>query len=123
MESPFVFGRKATGIHFTDRENETGRLISNFYNRVNTILISPRRWGKSSLVKRAGEQAGNETLKVIYFDSFGLRDANEFYKVLVTETIKGTSNSIETWIDHIKRFFTRVTPVKSIFWPGSIKLF
>jgi len=122
MESPFVFGRKATGNNFTDREKETGRLISNFNNRVNTILISPRRWGKSSLVRRAGELAGNESLKVIYFDSFSLRDPNEFYKVLVTETIKGTSNSIENWIDHIKRFFNRVTP-KVSFGPDPLSTF
>lgn len=122
MESPFVFGRKATGTYFTDREKETGRLISNFNNRVNTILISPRRWGKSSLVRRAGELAENESLKIIYFDSFSLRDPNEFYKVLVTETIKGTANSIETWIDHIKRFFTRLTP-KVSFGPDPLNTF
>jgi uncharacterized protein len=110
MESPFVFGRKAAGNNFTDREKETGRLISNFNNRVNTILISPRRWGKSSLVKRAGELAENESLKVIYLDAFSLRDANEFYTVLATETIKGTAGTIESWIDHIKRFFTRISP-------------
>jgi uncharacterized protein len=110
MESPFVFGRKAIGNSFTDREKETARLVSNFNNRINTILISPRRWGKSSLVKRAGELAESDSLKFIYMDAFSLRDPREFYTVLATSVIRATSNTMETLLDHVKRFFTRISP-------------
>lgn len=109
-ESPFIFGRKVSGNSFTDREKETERLLSNFRNRVNTVLISPRRWGKSSLVKKAGDLTNSEVTKVIYIDAFNLRDAGEFYTVLATEVIKGTSNTIETWVEHVKRFFSRLSP-------------
>jgi uncharacterized protein len=109
-ESPFIFGRKVTGNSFTDREKETERLLSNFRNRVNTVLISPRRWGKSSLVKKAGDLTNNETNRVIYIDAFNLRDASEFYTVLATEVIKGTSNTMETWVEYVKRFFSRLSP-------------
>ena len=54
-ESPFIFGRKVVGNSFTDREKETERLLSNFRDQANTVLISPRRWCKSSLVKKAGD--------------------------------------------------------------------
>ena len=50
METPFVFGKIASDKNFTDRKNETERVALNFNSSVNTILISPRRWGKSSLV-------------------------------------------------------------------------
>lgn len=46
MEKPFVFGVATSGENFTDREKETERLLLNFTHGVNTILISPRRWGK-----------------------------------------------------------------------------
>lgn len=121
-ESPFVFGRKAVGNSFTDREKETARLISNFKNRVNTVLISPRRWGKSSLVKKAGDLSESETLKIIYIDAFSLRNASEFYTVLATEVIKGTSSTVETWIEHVKRFFSRLTPRFS-FGPDPLNSF
>jgi len=55
METPFVFGKIASRADFTDRKIETDRLVSNFISGTNTILISPRRWGKSSLVARASE--------------------------------------------------------------------
>lgn len=50
METPFVFGRIATAKNFTDRKDETAQLTSQFKALINTIIISPRRWGKSSLV-------------------------------------------------------------------------
>lgn len=121
-ESPFVFGRKAVGNSFTDREKETERLISNFKNRVNTVLISPRRWGKSSLVKKAGDLSGSETIKMIYIDAFSLRDATEFYTVLATEVIRSTSNTMETWVEHVKRFFSRLSPRFS-FGPDPLNSF
>ena len=45
-ENPFYFGRMVGGNSFTNREKETQRLISNFRNGINTVMISPRRWGK-----------------------------------------------------------------------------
>lgn len=121
-ESPFIFGRKVSGNGFTDREKETERLMSNFRNRVNTVLISPRRWGKSSLVKKAGDLTNNDSIRVIYIDAFNLRDATEFYTVLATEVIKGTSNTMETWVEHVKRFFSRLTPRLS-FGPDPLNSF
>jgi uncharacterized protein len=114
MESPFIFGRKATGKSFTDREKETQKLISNFRNKVNTVVISPRRWGKSSLVKKAGELAESNSLIIVYIDAFSVRDAREFYTVLANSVIKATSNKVETIIDLIKRFFSRISPKISV---------
>ena len=51
---PFLFGVATSGDHFADRAKETTRLLSNFRHGVNTILISPRRWGKTSLVNKVG---------------------------------------------------------------------
>jgi len=83
-ESPFIFGRKAVGDKFTDRETETKRLVSNFQNKVNTVLISPRRWGKSSLVKKACDLVASEKMIVIQMDAFGIRDPKDFYTLLTT---------------------------------------
>jgi hypothetical protein len=54
--SPFVFGKLATMVDFTDREIEADHLASNFRSLINTILISPRRWGKTSLVNQVSER-------------------------------------------------------------------
>ena len=50
MEKSFVYGVAVTNYNFTGREEESRRLKQDFENGINSILISPRRWGKTSLV-------------------------------------------------------------------------
>lgn len=109
-ESPFVFGKKAVGEKFTDREAETKRLVSNFQNKVNTVLISPRRWGKSSLVKKVCDLVAGEKTIVIQMDAFGIRDPKDFYTLLTTEVIKNTSGKVEGWLENIRKFISRLSP-------------
>jgi hypothetical protein len=111
--SPFLFGRNVSGNAFTSRETESTHLISNFRNGVNTILISPRRWGKTSLVRRAGATVQNETLIFIYIDAFSLRDISDFYALFATEVIKATSATTESWIKNAKKYFANIAPFYS----------
>lgn len=56
MKNPFKFGSLVDAPYFTDRVKEL-QYIKQFLNSENhLILISPRRFGKSSLVKKAVEQ-------------------------------------------------------------------
>jgi len=64
---PFIFGVATSGDNFTDREQETTRFLSNFTHGVNTVLISPRRWGKTSLVKKVCKLVQSEKLKIKRF--------------------------------------------------------
>ncbi len=52
MSKLFIYGMSVEGENFTDRELETKWLMLNFENGVNSILISPRRMGKTSLVRK-----------------------------------------------------------------------
>ena len=44
-DSPFLIGTLVSGDSFVDREWPRKHLRTNFRSGVNTILISPRRWG------------------------------------------------------------------------------
>ncbi len=70
----------------------------NFDNQVNAMLISSRRWGKSSLVKRVASEVASKKLRIVEMDLLGIRDEEEFYKLLATETIKATGNKVEEWL-------------------------
>ena len=50
--SPFIFGNTVSTKSFTNREEEALKLSRNLLGGTNTIIISPRRWGKSSLVEK-----------------------------------------------------------------------
>jgi len=64
METAFVYGKIVSNYNFTNREREVKSLLSNFENKTNTILISPRRWGKTSLVSKVAELAGKENKRL-----------------------------------------------------------
>ena len=70
QENPFVFGKAVDGNYFTDRREEAERLSANLTHGINTVLISPRRWGKTSLVKRVIDSNTRTDVKFVYLDVF-----------------------------------------------------
>lgn len=112
METPFVFGKIATDKNFTDREQETATLVTHFKSLINTIIISPRRWGKSSLVNKALNIAmqQDDKLKICHIDLFNVRDEEHFYSLLTRKVISATSSRWDDTIDLIKKFFSRLSP-------------
>ncbi len=120
METPFVFGKLATDKNFTDREEELHHLKQNFLSGINTLLISPRRWGKSSLVKKAGGEITKENLriKIIYLDMFNIRTEEDFYKTLSEKIFKEVSGKMEDLIANTKRFLKQWSP-KITFSPDA----
>jgi hypothetical protein len=107
---PFIFGVATSGDNFTDREKETARLLSNFTHGINTILISPRRWGKTSLVKKVCNLAQSSQLKIVYLDIFSCRTDNEFYTAFASSVLKQTSSKFEDLMGNAKIFLSRISP-------------
>lgn len=52
-ENPFRYGQIVTGEYFTDRENEIKEISEEIISGQSIILISPRRYGKTSVVINA----------------------------------------------------------------------
>ncbi len=114
MENPFEFGRAVEDEYFTDRVEDTKRLEANLTHGINTVLISPRRWGKTSLVKKVISQSTRKDVKFIFVDVFSCKSEYEFCKVLATEIICQTSSKWEEWIKTAKAFLSNITPKFSI---------
>ena len=112
MNTPFVYGKLPQRIDFTDREKELERLKNNFNSLVNTMIISPRRWGKTSLVKMASLLATqeNKKLKVVHIDVFNIRSEYEFYLLLANEVLKATSSGWDDLVKHTRFFLKQLMP-------------
>ena len=54
--NPFNFGDLAVDAGVADREREVAELISDIRNGQNVVVFAPRRYGKSSLVRRAAQE-------------------------------------------------------------------
>lgn len=99
-ESPFVFGVKVEGDAFTDRKEETETLKMNFTYGVNTILISPRRMGKTSLVDKASRLVESNDIRIARMDAFGCRSEEDFVNAFATAVIRATSSKWEEWMEN-----------------------
>src|SRR5437867_6851173 len=53
MENPFVYGEVIPAAAFADRLDELNWLVADLADGQKVFLISPRRYGKSSLIRRA----------------------------------------------------------------------
>lgn len=110
IEAPFVFGVRVEGDTFTDRRDETERLKANFTYGVNTILISPRRMGKTSLVDKVCSLVESDDIKIARIDAFGCRSENDFINAFATAVVRATSNKWEEWMENAKVFLSRFVP-------------
>ncbi len=110
--APFIFGQLATSVDFTDREKESALLETNFRNRINTIIISPRRWGKTSLVNAVATKVSTQKskIKVCQVDLFNVRTEEDFYTALAKEVLKATSTKWEEIMVNAKRFLSHLMP-------------
>ena len=111
---PFIFGVATSGDNFTDRKRETERLLLNFTHGINTILISPRRWGKTSLVNKVCSLAQSDNLKIVYLDIFSCRSESDFYDAYATAVLRQTSSKFEEWVEHARQFLSRISPKISL---------
>jgi len=112
METAFVYGKIVADQNFTDRERDLERLVSNFENKTNTILISPRRWGKSSLVAKAAEIEAkkNKDLRFCFIDLYNLRSEEQFYEHFALEVLKASTSKLEEISSTAFKFIGRLLP-------------
>ena len=110
MDKPFIYGMSVEGKNFTDRELETKRLQLNFENGINSILISPRRMGKTSLVRRVKQLVESRERIVVYMDIYRCRTEYDFYEKFASSVIQATTTKMEQMIANAKEFIMSIKP-------------
>ncbi|MCD6355467.1 MAG: ATP-binding protein [Prolixibacteraceae bacterium] len=91
--NPFKFGTIVDGAFFTDREKELTIIKESINSENHLILISPRRFGKTSLVKKAIK---SEKRKSVFLDiqltnsieDFAAQYLRHIYAIYPTERIR-----------------------------------
>lgn len=109
-EQSFVFGVSVSDYNFIGRKEEIRRLKMNFEEGINTILISPRRWGKTSLVKKVCEVVDRKKVIPVFVDIFKCKTEYEFYNALAEAVLKQTASKAELWMDNARDFIARLSP-------------
>lgn len=108
--NPFVFGKTVNEADFCNRKEDIAFLHHQFDTNSNTILISPRRWGKSSLVEEASRRYSNKNARFIFLDLFKCRTPEEFYEAYVQACFKATNSKIEEAFQFASKWMKSLVP-------------
>lgn len=108
MEKLFAFGKPVDERFFTDREVEASRLEANFKGGVNTFILSPRRWGKTSLVNKVIKATESKKLICVSLDIFKTKTPAEFCDAFGNAVLAQTSSAFEEFVDSAKKFMSRI---------------
>lgn len=110
MRKPFVFGVAVEDENFVGRSKEINMLTNNFKYGVNTILLAPRRMGKTSLVKRVAKDVQTDEIKIVHLDIFSCRNEYDFLNMFASAVLKQTSSHLDEWMQNARDFLSRIVP-------------
>lgn len=82
--NPFHYGSPVSGAQFAGRAKEVRALKSRIRNQINVVLVSPRRYGKSSLLARAEEELRSSKPAIIHVDLLRCKDLSSLAGVMVS---------------------------------------
>ncbi len=104
---------KAYGDAFCNREEETERLVGNIQNGKHTLIIAPRRYGKSSLAERAIERSTLPSVKINLHLCTSEAEVSEIVLASVIKLIGKSIGHIEKIMSSIKKYITNLEPLLS----------
>ncbi|MCU0318936.1 MAG: ATP-binding protein [Flavobacteriales bacterium] len=109
--SPFRIGTLVMGDSFVDRTHTRKHLRANFRSGINTVIISPRRWGKSSLIRQVAlDMARERNVRFAFVDLFHVRTEQEFLERTTEAVIKALGRTLEQRMTDVKEFVRGVIP-------------
>jgi len=114
IDNPFIIsGKYICEEYFCDREAETAELCGNIRNWRNSVLVSPRRMGKSGLIAHTFSQKDiAEAFECFYIDIYASSSLDDLVLMLSKE-ITGRLQSRGSRI--AERFFSAVNSIKGTF--------
>lgn len=114
--NPFTYGALALDESFTDREKELKELAADIRNGQDVLVYAPRRYGKSSLVLRAAQEALARDVLVAYCDLMKTPTKERFAGALAKTLYEDIASPVGQAVEKAAALFRglRVTPTIEI---------
>lgn len=110
MDNPFCYGEVVTGEFFTNRHAEIKTLRNTLKSGQNVIIISPRRYGKTSLIQKVLSELKREGLLTVYVDLFPATSKEKFAHVYAKAIAGHLTSKTKKALSAIRGFLPRVIP-------------
>lgn len=108
--NPFKYGGVVSGQYFYDRQKECKLIKNDLRNGNNLVMYAPRRYGKTSLIKKVLEELETEDIKTIYIDFFNITNKKRFLEIYSLKILQKNKFSVENGIRIFRNFVKSITP-------------
>ncbi|MFQ5899197.1 MAG: ATP-binding protein [Candidatus Methylomirabilia bacterium] len=108
-QNPFVFGEIVEQSGFVDREQELKQLVRDLADGQKLFLLSPRRFGKSSLVAVTFQRLRKQRIRTVSLTVSSYTSYAQFLEKFAQQVLRtgGGWNQVKGWVT---RFLKRVRP-------------
>jgi hypothetical protein len=105
VDNPFVFGEIIDHRHFVDRENDLRELIRDLADGQKVFLLSPRRFGKSTLVSLALLKLKKQHVRTVTINVSDYADYSQFLQKFSEKVLKsaGPWDRVKDWAARFAR--------------------
>jgi hypothetical protein len=101
--------------HFCDRERETAAITSALRNGRNLVLHSPRRYGKTGLIRHAFRQLAKvRGTRTVFADIYAAQDAHEFNTILLNAVHQALNPTPKQFLKNVMEWFSALRPVVTV---------
>ena len=105
--NPFITSGYVSSEYFCDREDETRQLIQNIQGHNHTVLISPRRMGKTGLIEHCFNQdVIKDSYHTFFIDIYPTMNLNDFVFLLGNRICRGLKSKdkqlVEMFVKAVK---------------------
>lgn len=114
--NPFRYSGPVGTDELIDRDTEAAQLLATAFEGNNSRLVAPRRFGKTSLLRRVLGEAEAEGWEGVYVDFFGVVTLADVAERIERAYSTALSGSVARWFDGVRR---ALRPALSAGLPGA----
>jgi uncharacterized protein len=118
MTNPYHYGTPVSGDQFAGREQETAGLVARMRDGINVVVISPRRYGKTSLLARAADRMRADGAAVVEINVLRCRDLATFAAQLANHTYRLKGGRWHRMRQAVPEFLRRLRVSPSVTFEG-----
>jgi len=117
MANPFTLRVIPPYSPFCNRADDIKQMFSHASNKTNVVLFSPRRYGKTSLIRRLQADLTRKGFFTVYVDFFMATSDNEIAR-RISQGIYSVLHERESLLDKGVRFLKTFTTFRPVFKPS-----
>lgn len=114
MMNPFVYDREVSGEAFFNRRSELEELSKSIENSTNTLIYSPRRYGKTSLIKEVLRRAEEGKTITCYCNLYPITSEEDFINIFTNAIGKSVKEPLRKGLEILKSIFTSISPLFTV---------